>query len=508
MNRSKVVPMPYDRGVRFAAAILLLAALLPACRQIAPYEQAEPPAADAAGREAAVSDGALDVEQPPDAQEDIFSADFDPRMQLTHVSSRAFGGADFSRVRDVALAPQERLVVVGEFNGTHDFGGGPLEAGLSSSLFISSYRMVDGNMAHEWTHTADAESDSSVALRVAVNAQGDTFVVGSINGGTTIDTTVLAATDRDAFVARIDAFGKLQWARRVGGMGNDDGRAVAITSQGAIFGLALPSADATYDSGALLGSTGHDAALLHLDRQGAVLWDRPSLGSAGALNALAATDDAIFVGGRVNGSVWRSTDPVASQGDDAVVTRHHPTDGTLQRAWHWGGPSNDQVFDLSASAPDTLYAGGLFGGSADFDGVTLTAAPGADGFVLALDTTSEELRWVRQVQSSGVATVRALEATPLGVIAVGDFNPDLIVDSTKLDTSGMYDLFLLHLAHGDGRSSSTRIFGGLYSEFASSAALGQGRLALGGSFATETHFGGQTLQAAGTISGFTVLFSL
>src|SRR5204862_6697470 len=120
---------------------------------------------------------------------------------------------------------------VGDFQGTIDFGSGPISSAGGYDAFVAKYNS-QGTLL--WVKRLGALGDET-ARGVAIDSQGNIVVVGSFCssvdfGGTTL-TSVPDPFGRiwsDIFVAKYSPTGNLVWADRFGGTQPDTGDAVAF----------------------------------------------------------------------------------------------------------------------------------------------------------------------------------------------------------------------------------------------------------------------------------------
>jgi hypothetical protein len=245
--------------------------------------------------------------------------------------AKRLGGPEDQHVLGVALgADGATAVVVGDFKGTLDFGGGTLMAAdpMKTDAFVAAIDLDDGATA--WARGFGDGEDQS-ATSVSVDASGAIVVAGDFKGTLELgpDHLVEATDKRDAFVAKLDASGDPVWIRSFGGMG--DQRATGVTVDAAGSAVLCGYFEGTLD----LGGTPHESPGGH---------------------------------------------------DDAWVLKL-AADGTVVWANVWGqGDDDDERCRAVASAPDGgVVAVGTFFGTADFGGGVVTSTGSEDGFVVALD---------------------------------------------------------------------------------------------------------------------------
>ena len=137
-----------------------------------------------------------------------------------HLWSRRIGGTSTEVSNALATDAAGNVVVVGNFNGTVDFGGGPLTSAGQADIFVVKYEAATGN--HLWSKRLGGTSTDR-AEAVAIDSNDNVIVsgefIGSVNfGGSTLNTP--NATD-DIFLAQYSPAGVHQWSRRIGGTNTD-----------------------------------------------------------------------------------------------------------------------------------------------------------------------------------------------------------------------------------------------------------------------------------------------
>src|SRR5262249_18344080 len=59
--------------------------------------------------------------------------------QLKHLQSKSFGDAESQRAADVAVDGAGNIVLIGNFTGSIDLGGGPLTSAGGSDIFVAKF---------------------------------------------------------------------------------------------------------------------------------------------------------------------------------------------------------------------------------------------------------------------------------------------------------------------------------------------------------------------------------
>lgn len=333
-------------------------------------------------------------------------------------------------------------------------------------------------------------SQAANGFALAVASDGKVAVAGSVEGA--LSSAGLPQGGADSFVTLLDADGEELWTVRRGASAEDQANAVAFAPDGAVIvagrtqsalggQLALGASDgyvrgysaaglemftrqfgtgAADAASALLvrdtGAGGYDIITAGVENHRGVLRGfaySPSSGlnvgatrdignlQDGAINALAADGNALYVGGEVGadrlsvGSAVRA----ALAGQEGFVARLHVDLATtiLDRASYLGSAQNDSVKSLAVVAGE-VYAAGASGGVLAGQG----AAKTANAFLARLDSDGQTA-WVRSFASAGgsltlagmaaaadAASALDVLGLPQGPVAARD--PGLLVNRSAL----------------------------------------------------------------------------
>jgi hypothetical protein len=90
-----------------------------------------------------------------------------------HFWSQRFGSTGGDQSSGLAITPTGDVIVVGSFEGTVDFGGGPLVSAGSSDIFVARYSPAG---VHQWSKRFGGTS-LDYATDVAVDSNGDTVEI-------------------------------------------------------------------------------------------------------------------------------------------------------------------------------------------------------------------------------------------------------------------------------------------------------------------------------------------
>ena len=335
---------------------------------------------------------------------DAWLARYDEDGRLLWV--RAVTGEDYTVIRDVAIAADGTIFVVGFFFGTLELGEGS-EAFTTEGWddgFVAAYE-PDGSvrwvrqLSGEWTEECLAATtlmDGSVVVVGLFDSE-----IASVAGG--LDETQLVCEGwLDGFVSNSDALGDVVWART---LTSDPDDVEAYVGPWAVA--------SEYDHGVVVAG----------DFAGRVSFGPAAEGE---------------------GSIQSCEDSM-----DAFVARFDP-DGELRWVRRAGGPEDEQVYGAGCAFDGSVRVTGDFTGSIPFDEggpkeTVLRSEGMRDGFVAAWDADGEFLSGVQVGGEGPDAIYNACVLADGCTIVAGSFHTETVLDPCStdcvtLETPGSSDL--------------------------------------------------------------------
>jgi hypothetical protein len=130
-----------------------------------------------------------------------------------HMWSHRFGDGEYQQAHGIAIDGSDNIILVGEFRGTVNFGGGPLTSAGFEDIFVAKFNAL-GN--HLWSR-GFGDANNQIALAVCSDGEDNVAVTGELEG--TVDfgggpRTCGGATD--FFVVQLDPNGSHLWSERFG----------------------------------------------------------------------------------------------------------------------------------------------------------------------------------------------------------------------------------------------------------------------------------------------------
>ena len=255
---------------------------------------------------------------------------------------------------------------------------------FSILIFITFFTNIV--FAQDWANQLGSTSiDQSTGI--AVDAVGNSYVTGFFSNSINLDNgnLISSAGGKDIFIAKYDGSGQLEWAKGIGGSGDDEGKDIAVDNSGNIY---------------LLGN----------------------------FSSVVDFDPSINIALKI------------SQGASDVFMAKFNNDGTLAQVDAIAGTGNDLAENIELDQNGNFYISGSFDGNLDF-----TATLSTDNLTATLNTTaaffakynaSNAFVWSKKIESPVLITLTDLDVANSKVYLSGyyrdttDFNPG----------SGIYNL--------------------------------------------------------------------
>ncbi|MCD4681238.1 MAG: hypothetical protein K8S00_12710, partial [Bacteroidales bacterium] len=168
----------------------------------------------------------------------------------------AGGSSASERGRAIAVDGAGNSYVAGYFYNSATFGSITLTSNGGYDIYIAKYN-TSGVV--QWVKSAGGSSDDDDTYGVSVNTYGDCYICGNFGGTATFGTgvSVISAGGLDAYLAKYNSAGVLQWVNRMGGSGNDIAFACASDQSGNVGVTGYFNGTASFDATTNLTSSGY-----------------------------------------------------------------------------------------------------------------------------------------------------------------------------------------------------------------------------------------------------------
>ncbi len=274
---------------------------------------------------------------PSNGNTDVFIGKYDPDFKL--IWAKQIGGSNTETPSGIIVDHHNNVFTYGIFSGTVDFDPGPQTHSITSlsSYFAAFISKLDsaGNYIDVYTYGTALNTSSSLES-IVCDDSNNLYIRGWLNGTMDIDPgsgvyNLTSTALVSQFLCKLDRFGALVWAKRVGG----------------------------------------GTSKLVLDRDGYIL-------GTGFFNYSTDFD----VDGRGN--------VLVSKGSSDIYIDKHDTSGNLIWVKQVGNLSEDVGVDIAVDSNNNIYTLGHFSATVDFDPSTaifnLPSMGFRDIFILKMNT--------------------------------------------------------------------------------------------------------------------------
>ena len=305
----------------------------------------------------------------------LFAARFSPEGELRW--ARSVSGQGLKGIAGIAAQSDDTLAISGFFEKTLELGDSTLESGLDDGSTFSFTALLDGAGNTLWAQPAGYSGDTR-ASALALQSDGAIVIGGFFNDTTLIGDAQFTANtfDRDVFLACYSPAGEVRWARKAGGVIDDELSAMAIDEQGNIYATGILVGVMTLSEEiSIQSSTGNsDFYLLKYAPDGTPIFGR-ALGGQEVQQglAIAVHGGIVAIGGAYQGAMaFDGFQADAGASPDGFIAGFN-----LEGQARWLATIPADIVSLTSTidyGPEgQLFAGGAFGQQATFDEATWTS---------------------------------------------------------------------------------------------------------------------------------------
>jgi hypothetical protein len=366
--------------------------------------------------------------------------------------AKQFGGSGATAHGiDVMVTPAGEPIVIGDFAGQIDFGGGPLYTSAADDVDPFVLKLT-ANGAFAWARAFSAPLwQSGVAIAPGPGAQivvGGNFVDSIDLGGGPMSSPAAEAF----FVGVLDATGNHVASWSFGSVANQQLYSLAVSSTGTIYATGTFNYLLDFAGPTLNSAGGQDIFLGRIDPATGPTW---SIGFGGANDdggaqlALSPAGDVLGFAGWVASSVDFGAGAVPFGGGvwDGVVAAFNTDNGAALWSKSTSGANTEGVSSVSFGPDGQLYTSGIFVGTLDLGGGPLESGAGVIDFFLAeLDADGSHVftrRFGGSANQFAFPPWPQVAATPDGhVVLAGWFFGSVDFGGGPLDAMAAGDLFV------------------------------------------------------------------
>jgi hypothetical protein len=412
------------------------------------------------------------------------------------------------------------IYIAGTFQGTIKFGTVNVVSSGASDVIVAKYNPAG---TFQWARKigiGSTFSGNEIAKAIAVNGAGTNIYVLASYSNFTDSLNFLqngtikippSSGQNDLFIARLDGNGAVNWARKLGGTGNEDGGAIGVFANGDFIVTGTYNVDITLGTDYYVSSGNNDLFVVKFNNDGTQAW---SLNTGNGLNTISVSDLKIrsngdfYLGGEFRGSADFDFITLTSNGESDAYLAKYDSTGALIFAGSAGGAGNDGITKIHIDNLNQIYFAGYYSGSGVTIGTTtLPNATKTDVFFGKLNSNDVDL-FVKTANGPGDNIVNGLYVAGTGnnkkIYLSGTF--ENVIDfgvSTATNnpeqkaSSGQKDVFIAYYDSLGNVISSARA-GGLNNETnAGIVADNSNNMFIFGSYRAQANFSPFSLTVAG-----------
>ena len=449
---------------------------------------------------------------------DIFVAKFNSQGDLRWLIQA--GGASDDVGNDIVLDLEGNIYITGSFTDSATFpsanGVSKTVTGTGQTIFLAKYR-PNGDLA--WVQTGVAQDADNEGFGVAVEpSTGTTFITGRTQGETVFSSSdgsehaVPGTIAWHMFLVKYDVNGNFQWGQTNEASINSVPHKVAVDGDNNAYVTGWLEGSTTFhgSNGKDLVLTGmsqpvqngpdfpDDAFIVKYDQNGNAIWGNLLGGYKGIGTDVAVSPNGRisitgFIGNLAGGTAAQLHTVATSQPGGTnidlgggqltnpynkdVFVATYDSAGVLLNAQRIGGIKDDGASAIAYNTEGDLYVTGVFEGTLEVGGQTLTGDAAFNLFVFKFSEPSSTaganpsapatLFWVKK--ADGASTDMFENNAGMGVshsgqvYVTGTYDGTATFDAISLQSAGMGDIFLAEL---DDSCTGNNCQGGTTPDFA------------------------------------------
>ncbi|MDP4266362.1 MAG: SBBP repeat-containing protein [Bacteroidota bacterium] len=316
-----------------------------------------------------------------------------------------------------------------------------------------------------WAKRVGGNGDD-IGRAIVSDTSGNSYVAISFEGNITDGITFTSRGGTDILVLKYNSKGEIIWSKQCGGDGTDMPKAIALDKEGNIYVTGYFSNNANFDNINLTKKAETDIFIAKFSNDGEIKWVKQA-GDAGINKTTGICIDSegnIIVSGTFTNKISFDKNLFKSLGEQDIFIVKYDNKGTLIWAKQAGGNGNDDIQGICLSRKDEIIATGFFTGKIKIGNKELNSVGKNDVFISKYDKTGDVV-WLKQFGGTGDDNGKAVAVNDSGFIYVtGSFEKAMTIDKIKMESKGGSDVFYIKL-NSDGKLNWAKSIGGNENDF-------------------------------------------
>ncbi len=371
--------------------------------------------------------------------------------------AKLFGNGTLVGANGVAVDSSGNVAVGGSFQGTVDFGGGPLTAVGDVDAFLVEF---DAGGTHRWSKSFGVAGESQNLNAVRVDPAGNVLIGGIARGALNVGGAALSGY----YIAKFGATGTHAWSKGFPAGSTTSSPQIAVDPLGNVLLAGSFSGTANFGGTTLRSGVSADAFVAKYDSSGTYEWakqfsatDAPDgIPQAAAFAVGTDTCGNIFIPGVFYGKINFGTGAMTAVPDvsNNFLAKFDSTGNCLwSRQFDGSKASSLGTRGVAVTgAGEPVIEFGL-NGSVNLGGGLLTSV-GQTSMTMGRFTPSGAYRWAHTGGApstagfSGAGGPHGIAASSTSIVVVGKFGSagrTLALAGTTLTSATLADMFLISL---------------------------------------------------------------
>ncbi len=295
--------------------------------------------------------------------QDMFVGKYNSAGELQWAQRAGGDTASQDAGRGVGVDVFGNVYVTGGFSGTADFGSISRTASLAQDFFLAKYNSA-GVVQWVRRNASGGTNNSAYGTGLAVDAIGNSYAVGYYDGsGVTFGTTTLTNSgDFQCFLVKYNSAGILMWVKPLAGSGMVYAIKVALDSAGNVCLSGTFTESMTVGGTNLISVGGRDIFVVKFNNDGVLQWARQVGGTGDDVGeggvAMDAADNVFITGAFRSSSITFGDTTLTNAGSQDAYIAKYDSFGTVLWARRAGDANLDYYGSVAVDKQGNAYAAG------------------------------------------------------------------------------------------------------------------------------------------------------
>ena len=295
--------------------------------------------------------------------------------------------------------------------------------------FIQQMNMFAQAPQWEWAKLCNG-NNSQEGRGIAVDREGNSYIAGIFYGTITFDNiTFTSRGANDIYIAKLDACGKVSWAKQAGGRGSDGAIGICIDNYGNSYITGYVADTAQFDNNQVVTTHGENIFVAKYNNNGNNVWVRNSTGLANWQNIgiclnVDNNGNVYFAGGIGAPTITFDTITISNAGySSGIFIGKYDSNGNILWVKNTGtisvGVTDVDIYAITVDHFGNSYVTGTFEQTIHFGSYVFHSIPSVNGwissdiFIVKYDTYGN-IVWAKQQGGNGADSGSGICVDALG----------------------------------------------------------------------------------------------